>query len=59
MKCETCGATVTTPVEGINVISSRDYLWHAVCADVIWINGKAVVDFPSNGKLIPDTILER
>jgi len=56
--CETCGEEVKVPVEGVNVITSREYMFCVRCVEFDYVGGKPVVKFPSPGKMIPETILE-
>ncbi len=51
--CATCGATMTAP--DANVIADRGYYWHLPCTTM----QAGMVGFPSDGKLIPATILHR
>jgi hypothetical protein len=53
MKCDVCGKL---PVSD-EVIFSRGYLWHRPCCHLIVIGADELVDFPSDGKLIPETII--
>lgn len=50
-QCSTCGATMPAP--GANVIAARGYYWHLPCTTM----QSGMVAFPSDGKLIPKTIL--
>lgn len=53
MECEVCGKKPTLD----EVIFSRGYFWHKPCCQLIIVNGDELVDFPSDGKFILDTIL--
>jgi hypothetical protein len=57
MTCSTCLKEII-PVEGVTCITQREYKWHIGCASIYYIDGKPVVDFPSDGKLMPKTIIE-
>jgi hypothetical protein len=52
LQCESCGKRIHVP--GRSAIVSRGYWWHRVCARMLDAD---VVDFPSDGKLCPKTIL--
>lgn len=51
--CDKCNDNIV-PVDGVTAIRSRGYWW---CAKHCSLTDGGVVDFPSNGKLVPDTIL--
>ena len=56
--CDTCKASTTAPVDGVNVIRQYDYWWCAHCVKVFkWEDGRPIVDFPSPGMMIPSTIM--
>lgn len=57
MKCSSCGVgMVTTSLE--LVVEARGYKWHWPCANVYTgDDNRAYVDFPSDGKFIPDTVM--
>ena len=57
LTCETCGNS-NVPVPGVTVVWSRGYYWCAHCADIESVDGEPIVQFPSNGKMSPDTICE-
>ncbi len=50
LRCESCEEYIKIP--GPWAIASRGYWWHRKCAKML---GDAI-DFPSAGKLCPDTI---
>ncbi len=52
LRCESCGKRAKAP--GPSAIASRGYWWHRPCAKM-W--DADTVDFPSDGKLCPRTIL--
>jgi hypothetical protein len=52
--CETCNLQV--PVPGEDAIPARGHWWHKPCA-LKWFQD--TIDFPSNGKLIPETIITK
>jgi hypothetical protein len=52
LRCETCGKRAKAP--GQSAIQSRGYWWHRPCAKMCDAD---TVDFPSEGKLCPRTIL--
>ncbi len=52
LRCESCGKRVKAP--GPSAIASRGYWWHRPCTKM-W--DAETVDFPSDGKLRPRTIL--
>jgi len=56
MICSTCGEDVI-PVEGVTALFQRGYWWHARCATVEFVNGEPTVQYPSNGMLLPKTII--
>ena len=45
------------PVEGVTALFQRGYWWCAHHAKIDYLKGKALVDFPSPGKLSPKTIM--
>jgi len=49
--CCSCGSIVD--ISDISVIDSRGYWWHRPCVKMLDAN---TVDFPSDGKLYPDTL---
>ena len=51
--CTTCGARMDAP--GRYVIAARGYYWHLPCTTM----QAGMVGFPSDGMLIPATILHR
>lgn len=51
MICETCGKVRE------KAFWSRGYWWCPQCASVFEVDGVLCVDFPSAGKMIPDTIM--
>lgn len=55
MNCSICGKAAETA----ELIFSRGYLWHRPCAKVYryFDTDKEYVDFPSDGKMIPASIL--
>jgi hypothetical protein len=53
MKCAVCGRMPFSE----EIIYSRGYAWHRSCCKILVIEGEEVVDFPSDGKLIPETII--
>lgn len=57
MICETCEKPqISIPPE--DLLSQRGYLWHRPCARIIkFSDGKEFIDFPSDGKLTPTTIM--
>ena len=55
--CDDCGRDFFI-INGITAIYSRGYWWCAHCVKFYYVAGEPVVDFPSPGKLIPETILE-
>lgn len=58
--CETCGKIFSDSLPKDGVKSSRGYLWHIPCANYYKDTESYTefIDFPSPGKLIPDTIME-
>lgn len=54
--CEQCNEWIVL-IEGVMAIYDRGYWWCAKHAQVSFRDGKPYVDFPSNGKLMPDTIM--
>ena len=54
--CDKCKDFVI-PVEGVTSVSSRGYHWCVKHARIRKIYGDIVVEFPSEGKLIPETIM--
>jgi len=57
MICETCSEEVQNPVEGVNVHTERGYQWHTRCARIRFVDGSPVLDVPSPGRMIPETIM--
>ena len=53
MKCDVCGQLPASD----EVIFSRGYFWHRPCCRLIVVDGDELVNFPSDGKLIPETII--
>ena len=53
--CDKCEEWII-PVEGVTSVYARGYHWCAKHANVHLANGVFVMDFPSDGKLIPKTI---
>ena len=56
-QCSTCNEHVI-PIDGVSAIWDRGYWWHASCCSFVFVDGKPYVDFPSNGLLIPNTIIK-
>jgi hypothetical protein len=56
--CHECSRENTAP-DLSAAIHSRGYWWCRKHARVIVVAGFEVVDFPSEGKLIPETIMEQ
>jgi len=53
-KCLSCGKEN----KNLETIQSRGYLWHVPCAKVFsYDDGTLYVDFPSDGKIEPSTIM--
>ncbi len=53
-KCLSCGKEN----KNLKTIRSRGYLWHVDCAKVFsYSDGSLYVDFPSDGKIVPSTIM--
>jgi hypothetical protein len=53
--CSTCGSKILLPqVCPTDIHAERGHLWHRPCASIV--DGK-LAEFPSEGKLIPETIL--
>lgn len=40
-----------------DVVYSRGHYWHLPCTRVLTYKGRQIVNFPSDGKLIPKTIM--
>lgn len=57
MQCHECSRENTTP-DITTAIHDRGYWWCRKHARLIVIDGVETVDFPSEGKLIPATIME-
>lgn len=55
--CDTCGMTTTVPVEGVNVVEREGIYYCAHCVNAYYDKGELVVEFPSDGMMIPDTIM--
>lgn len=56
--CSSCGYVGKRPVVGVDVIEEHGYLWCVKCAPIIFVNGEPrLCEFPTKGKMIPDTIL--
>ena len=55
--CDLCDDWII-PVEGVTSVYARGYHWCAKHANMHCVNGEYIVDFPSEGKLIPKTIME-
>ena len=56
--CSTCEERVVVD-DGTTAVYQRGYWWHAPCVTVDrWEDGAPVVAFPSEGKLMPETIME-
>lgn len=53
MKCSLCCKRYDK-MRSDSVIRSRGHLWHAPCATIM---ADGSVDFPSTGRIIPDTII--
>lgn len=55
--CSDCQQWIR-PVEGVTALFDRGYWWCAKCCRIAyWSKGRAVIDFPSPGKLVPETIM--
>lgn len=55
--CPNCQRRIL-PVDGVNAIFDRGHWWCAMCVEVVAVNGKFVVNFPSPGCLVPETIIQ-
>lgn len=56
--CLKCGPNYVIPVDGVNAIFQRGYWWCTKHVNIShWDNGKPIVDFPSEGKMTPESIL--
>jgi hypothetical protein len=55
-RCTLCGHEVT-PKHGETALFSRGYWWCIKHARIGQHEGQMYVDFPSDGKLIPETIM--
>jgi hypothetical protein len=56
MECSHCGEQVI-PIDGVSAIWDRGYWWHTSCCSFFYNNGQPFVSFPSEGQLIPRTIM--
>lgn len=56
MYCDQCGKEIVV-IEDVTAFYSRGYWWCARHANLVYVDGIPVVQFPSDGKLIPQTIL--
>jgi len=56
LHCDQCDCDVV-PVDGATAIWGRGYWWCAKHCQFFYADGVPVVDFPSEGKLIPSTIM--
>jgi len=56
MECDHCGEQVLA-VSGVSAIWDRGFWWHTSCCRFFFDKGEAFVSFPSDGKLIPRTIV--
>ena len=56
--CHECKEWII-PVDGVTVVFARQRWWCAKHADILrWENGHPIVEFPSRGMLIPETIMK-
>jgi len=54
--CSKCGKVFYQPYKSHEIIAGRGHYWHIPCAN--FLNKKELVlDFPSDGKLLRDTIM--
>lgn len=57
MYCEQCDEWIV-PLEGVTALFQMGCWWCAKhCNILCYNNGKPIVDFPSDGKLLPKTIM--